>query len=153
MIHDAKTVDRFMAKVEQPAHGHACWFWKGAIFKGNGYGAFKSNGKTLLAHRVAWEIGNRAPFPPGMLATHSCDNKKCVNFDHIRPGTKSTNGKEAWDRGRMEKSRAATSGPRELCGRGHRLADTAHVRPNGTRYCLHCKQETQRKYEQKRKAE
>lgn len=37
MIHDAKTVDRFMAKVEQPAHGHACWFWKGAIFKGKGF--------------------------------------------------------------------------------------------------------------------
>lgn len=109
MIHDEKTVARFMAKVAQPAHGRACWFWKGAINKSSGYGVFYADGRARSAHRVAWEIGNRTTFPVGMFATHSCDNKRCVNFDHIRPGTREFNEREAWERGKKSSELAGRS--------------------------------------------
>lgn len=38
--------------------------------------------------------------PNGRFALHSCDNKRCINPDHLRWGTQSDNMKDAVDRGR-----------------------------------------------------
>src|SRR6266478_2814337 len=66
-------------------HG-GCWRWLGG-FTMFGYGKFWMHGRTLMAHRVSWEMHNDTTFPVGLQALHSCDRKWCVNPEHIRPGT------------------------------------------------------------------
>lgn len=65
----------------------------------NGYGRVKFPGE-ILAHRVAYRahVGH---VPKGMVVRHRCDNKRCVNPDHLQVGTYRDNTQDAFDRGRM----------------------------------------------------
>jgi hypothetical protein len=66
-----------------------CWLWQGTM-RGP-YGQFKIQGKTKSAHVVAWEIDHNELLPPGIYGLHSCNNPRCVNPQHIYPGTQSEN--------------------------------------------------------------
>src|SRR5437870_10150468 len=66
---------RFWSKVERTLF---CWEWKGAKTS-DGYGSFGYQGKTVGAHRWAYERYVR-PIPPGMDLDHLCRNRACVNY-------------------------------------------------------------------------
>jgi hypothetical protein len=87
---------RFFEKVEKTDR---CWEWT-AGSRGNGYGAFKYNGKVIDSHRMSWIIHN-GEIPDGLFVCHKCDNTKCVNPDHLFLGTNSDNMKDAYDKGRL----------------------------------------------------
>jgi len=58
----------------------SCWNWTGAVIQ-NGYGVANFDGKTAVAHRVAWtlEIGS----DPGLFFLDNiCGNKTCVKPEH-----------------------------------------------------------------------
>jgi hypothetical protein len=84
-------IEEFYSKIEKNENG--CWEWKHTTGK---YGKFKKK----PAHKWAYEyfIG---PMELGMYACHKCDNTKCVNPEHIFPGTQRDNINDAKQKGRL----------------------------------------------------
>lgn len=79
-----------------------CWEWKKGILK-TGYGAFymqRGKRKTFNSHRVSWEIHNSAHIPRGGMICHTCDNRKCVNPNHLYLGNSLTNNRDTIARNR-----------------------------------------------------
>lgn len=55
------------------------------------------------AHVAAWRIANGGqPVPVGTLIMHSCDNRKCVNPEHLSCGTSSQNMIDCRDKNRLQ---------------------------------------------------
>ncbi len=77
-----------------------CWEWQTAKKRRYGIFAVYVNGewKTIRAHRASWAL-HRGAIPEGMHVLHTCDNKRCVNPEHLELGSKSKNTKDAWERG------------------------------------------------------
>ena len=66
-----------------------------------GYHRFGYADKSdIRAHRLAWEAHHAMPIPEGMIIMHTCDNRACVNPEHLRLGTLSDNTRDAVAKGR-----------------------------------------------------
>jgi hypothetical protein len=94
-------IERFNSKIDK-ASGAPCWNWTGTKWR-NGYGRFfVTRRKAVKAHRFAWELHHGRPVPDGLVVCHSCDNKQCVNPDHLQAETQAFNVREAVDRKRWK---------------------------------------------------
>lgn len=78
-----------------------CWEWIASVAK-NGYGEFNINRRSHGSHRVAWEL-TVGPIPSGLWVLHQCDNRKCVNPDHLFLGTVTDNNKDKIKKGRSNR--------------------------------------------------
>lgn len=88
---------RFMAHVPEQSSG--CMEWRGAV-KGNGYGhIIGPEGKHVMAHRAMW-ASKFGPIPAGQFVLHACDNRKCVNPEHLFLGNNSDNVRDMVAKGR-----------------------------------------------------
>jgi len=75
-----------------------CWEWQGGK-QGDGYGILRLSGRSVLAHRISYEL-MVGPIPPGLHVLHSCDNPPCINPHHLHIGTDLDNARESKERGR-----------------------------------------------------
>lgn len=93
---------RFEKYVERTCHPKGCHIWKGAIFNDTGYGRIQVDGKSEPAHRIAYIIyhGN---IPDGKWVLHRCDNRLCVNDDHLFLGTQKDNIDDMVSKGRQQR--------------------------------------------------
>lgn len=94
-----------------------CWRFRAAA-EGD-YGRLGIEGRTRLAHCVAWALVH-GPIPEGMSVLHHCDNRPCVRPDHLYVGTQGDNVRDAVERGRH----VSGYGLRDHRGAGHPMAKT-----------------------------
>lgn len=88
-----ETFDKWWVK--NPSTG--CHQWTRSC--ANGYGQLNVGGRPMLAHRYSWERSN-GPIPSNLHVLHRCDNRRCVNPDHLFLGTNLDNIRDMTLKGR-----------------------------------------------------
>lgn len=120
-------LDCFLFQTEVAENG--CWVWLGAARRG--YGRYNTG---ELAHRISYALFV-GKIPSGLTIDHICENKICVNPDHLEPVTIAENNHRRWRRH-----------PKKFCAKGHPLTeDNTYARRRADGYihraCKTCHRE------------
>lgn len=113
--------DRFWEYVDKGGEGE-CWEWTG--WTGHGYGYFGVGGKDKRSHRLAFLFCRGDP--GDKLVLHTCDNRQCVNPNHLYLGTHEDNIADAIERDRLargEKNAASKLSEGEVAEMRRRYSD------------------------------
>lgn len=78
--------------------GTDCWEWSGYIHP-TGYGGTSIDGSFILAHRLSYETFVQ-PIPKNFCVLHRCDNRRCINPDHLFLGSRADNNADRDKKGR-----------------------------------------------------
>lgn len=130
-IADHERTAHFMSKVRK----NGCWQWQESLVA-RGYGRYWMNGRCVTAHRAAYVL-LKGDIPMGKSVLHTCDNRGCMNPDHLYLGDHKDNMDDCIRRGRHYKQRETR------CFRGHEYTKEntkVLIKPNGGRwrFCLKC---------------
>jgi len=93
----------------------------------HGYGIFHHEGRSVLAHRFAYE-DQVGPIPAGLEVDHLCAVRSCVRPAHLEPVTHAENLRRAGAR-------------KTHCPQGHPYSDENTRLYKRMRFCITCKRE------------
>ena len=86
---EARSYERFISRISVAASG--CWEMK-TFHDRNGYAQFHCYQKTSKAHRISYEW-HKGTILAGLTIDHLCENKGCVNPEHLEAVTREENGR------------------------------------------------------------
>ena len=87
----------------------SCVLWQGAV-KGGGYGSLWEEGRWWSSHRWIYTQVH-GELKPGEVVRHTCDQKLCINPDHLVVGTQQDNVDDMWRRGRGKSGTQHSNSP------------------------------------------
>ncbi|MBQ6358853.1 MAG: HNH endonuclease [Clostridia bacterium] len=139
-VRRATQEDRFWKYVSEQDDNTGCIEWKGAK-NANGYGKLMRSNTSWLATRWIMTHAIGRSLDPRELVLHHCDNRSCVNLDHLYIGDHKKNSQDKYERGR-DHSQKITH-----CPRGHAYTpENTYINPScGGRKCRTCRRIMQRK--------
>jgi hypothetical protein len=122
-----------------------CWGWTRGL-NGQGYGMVRTEGRIKRrAHRVMWER-YKGKISPGLVLHHKCQNRRCVNPDHLEMVTRTEHS--ALHRGNL----IGRDGLLSHCCKGHEFTpENTYIPAGRSRVCRQCAKERVKKYEARQK--
>lgn len=100
-----------LAKHSTPEPNTGCLIWFGSK-NDDGYGVIwydKDGHRVLQTHRAAYLV-RHGLIPEGLWVLHRCDNRPCINVDHLYLGTVTQNVRDMFERGRPNKAHGERHG-------------------------------------------
>lgn len=131
-----------------PEPNTGCWLWLGST-NARGYAHLKYQKVQHRANRFSWTAYN-GPIANKLHVLHRCDNRLCVNPDHLFLGTNQDNVDDRVSKGRSGRSNALKTN----CPVGHEYTkeNTYLQKPHNTRSCKICRSIKVKQYNAKRQA-
>lgn len=132
---DSQRIERFWSLTDRTSTS-GCWLWTGYKYK-SGYGRICFKMKRLLCSRFSWYL-TYGEIPAGKLVCHTCDNRLCINPNHLFLGTHMDNHLDMVSKGRENFQK-----PRAYCKNGHfwtKEITYSYLKPSGKfgRQCKLC---------------
>lgn len=94
--------DKFWKRVTKHSDSE-CWLWMSHVDR-DGYGHFQfrhnKDKQKIRAHRVSYMLANNCVVDSDVFVCHKCDNRACVNPNHLYLGDNNTNIADCVLRGR-----------------------------------------------------
>lgn len=155
------TEDRFWQYVAPITEERGCWEWTAHLFDA-GYGGFAvTHSKKVGAHRFSYAL-HYGEIPAGLSVLHKCDNRSCVNPQHLFLGTQGDNVRDCVAKGRnrygnTQHFAAAARRAKTHCRNGHPL-DRVTVLKSGPsigltwRFCSICAHAAKMRYKRRQRA-
>jgi len=112
-----------------------CWNWCGYIHP-RGYGRLMVNKQCVQAHRYSYLI-HKGIIKNDLFVLHKCDNRKCVNPDHLFLGTAKDNTNDMIKKGRCKSG--LMNKLKTHCYKGHQLSGDNLYRKYNKRMCKTCR--------------
>lgn len=118
----------------------ACWIWVAGCMT-SGYGQFYDGTRDVGAHRWSYKnfIGE---IPENLEIDHLCENKLCVNPEHLEAVSRQVNMK------RYHTNHRAYVGQRSHCKNGHPMCEDNTYRSlkTGLTFCKTCRKTNRARY-------
>lgn len=121
----------FWGYVDKSGGPSACWPWTAGRGR-RGYGKAWRRGRTLGAHKIAFEL-TVGPVADGMYVCHHCDNPPCCNPTHLYVGTPKQNTADSVLKGRRNTPTGERL-PHTVLSES-KVADILERHSNGARVC------------------